>query len=139
MPELRSGVRRARASPVVDKKRGVSSPKAAAGKKRSEQLVGKYVKTRAAAATLVKVKQQKNPRRQTKQTKEEKEGLAPPTLVVVSETEERGKETVKEVRMGDSGGLSANKVTGQEEEGNTAPFPDRVLHSLSVFDFVLKF
>lgn len=25
-----------------------------------------------------------------------------------------------------SGGLSANKVTGQEEEGNTAPFPDRV-------------
>ncbi|CAH1438010.1 unnamed protein product [Lactuca virosa] len=126
MPELRSGVRRARASPVVDKKRGVSSPKAAAGKKRSEQLVGKYVKTRAAVATLVKVKQQKNPRRQTKQTKEEKEGLAPPTLVIVSETEERGKETVKEVRMGDSGGLSANKVTGQEEEGNTAPFPERV-------------
>ncbi|KAF5783453.1 putative protein kinase CK1-CK1-Pl family [Helianthus annuus] len=25
-----------------------------------------------------------------------------------------------------SGGLSANKVTGQEEEGNTAPFPERV-------------
>ncbi|KAE8720835.1 cation efflux family protein [Hibiscus syriacus] len=33
----------------------------------------------------------------------------------------------KEVGMGDeSGGLSANKAPGQEEEGSTAPFPERV-------------
>ncbi|PIA48564.1 hypothetical protein AQUCO_01400863v1 [Aquilegia coerulea] len=34
----------------------------------------------------------------------------------------------KEVEMvaDDSGGLSANKAVGQEEEGNTAPFPERV-------------
>ncbi|KAF9613088.1 hypothetical protein IFM89_005536, partial [Coptis chinensis] len=28
----------------------------------------------------------------------------------------------------DSGGLSANKVDGQEEEGNIAPFPDTVMY-----------
>ncbi|KAK8506310.1 hypothetical protein V6N13_016473 [Hibiscus sabdariffa] len=33
----------------------------------------------------------------------------------------------KEAEMGDeSGGLSANKAAGQEEEGSTAPFPERV-------------
>ncbi|MBA0553139.1 hypothetical protein Golob_012350 [Gossypium lobatum] len=33
----------------------------------------------------------------------------------------------KEGGMGDdSGGLSANRAVGQEEEGNTAPFPERV-------------
>ncbi|KAK9128521.1 hypothetical protein Syun_017318 [Stephania yunnanensis] len=33
----------------------------------------------------------------------------------------------KDIMMGDdSGGLSANKAGGQEEEGNTAPFPERV-------------
>ncbi|KAK9154980.1 hypothetical protein Sjap_002460 [Stephania japonica] len=34
---------------------------------------------------------------------------------------------LKDIMMGDdSGGLSANKAGGQEEEGNTAPFPERV-------------
>ncbi|KAD5961699.1 hypothetical protein E3N88_13172 [Mikania micrantha] len=112
MPELRRGVRRARASPVVDKKRNCSTPK------RSGRLVGNYVKTRAAAAreaaaTVVEVKQP--------QIKKKNESLAPAPVIVVLKSEEKG------VQMGDaSGGLSANKVTGQEEEGNTAPFPDRV-------------
>ncbi|KVI00244.1 Protein kinase, ATP binding site-containing protein, partial [Cynara cardunculus var. scolymus] len=125
MPELRSGVRRARA-PVVEKKRG-GRPK-----KRSEHLVGNYVKTRAAAAreaatAVVEIKQEKKLRRQTNKRKE---GLATKAVVVISEAEEDkqdAQEKVKEVAMADaSGGLSANKVTGQEEEGNTAPFPDRV-------------
>ncbi|KAI3686283.1 hypothetical protein L1987_79957 [Smallanthus sonchifolius] len=73
--EKAGGVRRARASPVVDKKQTM---------KRSERLVGIYVKTRAAAATVVEVKRRKE-------------------------------EAVN------GGGLSANKVTSQEEEGNTAP------------------
>ena len=34
---------------------------------------------------------------------------------------------VNNKKMGDdSGGLSANKAAGQEEEGSTAPFPERV-------------
>ena len=32
----------------------------------------------------------------------------------------------RDMMADDSGGLSANKATGQEEEGSTAPFPERV-------------
>lgn len=36
-------------------------------------------------------------------------------------------ENQREAMIGDnSGGLSANKATGQEEEGSTSPFPERV-------------
>ncbi|KAI3683465.1 hypothetical protein L1987_83969 [Smallanthus sonchifolius] len=106
MPELRSGVRRGRA-PLVGN--------------RSEHLVGKYVKTRAAkakakeaAAAVVQAK----PRRQKKKKKKEDE----PVIVISEAKDNQG------VAMADaSGGLSANRVSGQEEEeGNTAPFPDRV-------------
>nr|GEZ27671.1 casein kinase 1-like protein HD16 [Tanacetum cinerariifolium] len=49
-------------------------------------------------------------------------------VIVISDKEEEEEVVfVKEVVMADlSGGLSANRVDGQEEEeGNTAPFPDR--------------
>ena len=40
----------------------------------------------------------------------------------------------------DSGGLSANKVVSQEEEGNTAPFPEKVsalfVATEMLFDFL---
>ncbi|CAI9268574.1 unnamed protein product [Lactuca saligna] len=129
MPEVRNGVRRARA-PVVEKKKREGRPN-----KRSEHLVGNHVKTRAAAAREaaavgVEPKQQKKPRLPTKK---KKEGLAKKPVVVISEaeedkkrTEETREETFKVAMADGSGGLSANKVTGQEEEGNTAPFPERV-------------
>ncbi|KAK8615251.1 hypothetical protein V6N13_069029 [Hibiscus sabdariffa] len=55
-------------------------------------------------------------------------------VILISErdSDSQGKELVevhkgKEAGMGDnSGGLSANKAAGQEEEGSTAPFPERV-------------
>lgn len=37
----------------------------------------------------------------------------------------------EEAKMGDSGGLSANRDGVQEEEGNTAPFPDKVYVSVA--------
>lgn len=138
MPELRSGVRRARAS-VIDKKKN------AASKKRSEHLVGKYVKTRAAekkeaveeATVVVKVeaKEQKKPKpRRT--NKKENEGLVTAVNEPVILVSEHKVEIEKKVVMADgSGGLSANKVTGQEEEGNTAPFPGGVCFLLSVFQY----
>ncbi|CAH1440646.1 unnamed protein product [Lactuca virosa] len=103
--------------------------------KRSEHLLGNHVKTRAAAAREaaavgVEPKQQKKSRLPTKK---KKEGLAKKPVVVISEadedkkrSEETGEETFKVAMADGSGGLSANKVTGQEEEGNTAPFPERV-------------
>lgn len=118
MPELRSGHRR--------------SPALVADNKRTN-----YVKTRAAVAKEAAavaaeavVKVGNKARRRTEKEKEEKErGLTKAkakekAVIVISEGEE---DIGKGVEMADgSGGLSANKVTGQEEEGNTAPFPERV-------------
>lgn len=38
----------------------------------------------------------------------------------------------KGVMGDDSGGLSANKAAGQEEEGSTAPFPERVISPFEI-------
>ncbi|KAM0007733.1 putative kinase, ATP binding protein [Helianthus debilis subsp. tardiflorus] len=147
MSELRSGLRRARASPVVlDKTRTNPPPpdpllatcvktRAAAAREAADTVAS--VKTRAAAAreavdTVVEVKPQKN-----KKKNGENEGLGlglwlglapapePAPVIVFLKSEEEEEEEEKAMADG-SGGLSANKVTGQEEEGNTAPFPDRV-------------
>ncbi|XP_047309217.1 casein kinase 1-like protein HD16 [Impatiens glandulifera] len=114
-------------------------------RKKSEPLVvGNYVKTRAAVArAAAEAKAEADAvavavvhgvkRRQVGRlpaTKKPKE----PEVIVISENNrfEQGgaKEEDKAVKpetMGDeSGGLSANKATGKEEEGNTTPFPDRV-------------
>ena len=47
------------------------------------------------------------------------------------EEEEEEEEKGKAVMGDESGGLSANKAAGQEDEGNTVPFPEKV------FTFVL--
>ncbi|XWS52413.1 hypothetical protein CRYUN_Cryun11dG0068700 [Craigia yunnanensis] len=46
--------------------------------------------------------------------------------ILRKELEKVDKEKKGAVMGDDSGGLSANKATGQEEEGSTAPFPERV-------------
>ncbi|KAL7227107.1 hypothetical protein ACSBR1_022051 [Camellia fascicularis] len=143
MPELRKGVRRGR-DPVDQRRRNPA--------KKSEHLVGNYIKTRAAVAkeaaeAKAAAAEEGGERKRrgarlvgaAKKRKEEQ-------VVVISEdkkVEEGEKEGgslpasggegaeaaigKKRDTMGDeSGGLSANKVTGQEEEGNTAPFPEKV-------------
>ncbi|XP_042437428.1 casein kinase 1-like protein HD16 [Zingiber officinale] len=53
-------------------------------------------------------------------------------VVLKEETKGKGREKqaeevkAKEMMGDDSGGLSANRVAGQEEEGNTTPFPEKV-------------
>ncbi|GFZ12971.1 protein kinase family protein [Actinidia rufa] len=132
MPELRRGVRRGRA-PLNQRRQ---NPPA---KKKSEPLVGNYIKTRAAVAkeAAVKAAEKEAAQRATKKGRRKKK-----KAIVVSEGEKveggereggclprSGGEGViggRDMMGDDSGGLSANKVTGQEEEGSTAPFPERV-------------
>ncbi|KAJ9183116.1 hypothetical protein P3X46_007022 [Hevea brasiliensis] len=133
MPELRRGVRRGRAG-LAPQNRQSDPPR-----------VQNYVKTRAAVA-----RERKRPRTrlETQRLKEKQEDTK---VIEISEREvsdflilerkKKGKknlavvgfekkeeEELKEVGvMGDdSGGLSANKAVGQEEEGSTAPFPEKV-------------
>jgi hypothetical protein len=112
MPELRRGVRRGRAK---------------VAHKRSEPPVGNYVKTRAAVARAKKLKLEKEEEHQQ--------------VIVISERDsgserKKGKKVVGKEEKGpmadDSGGLSANKAAGQEEEGSTAPFPEKVCAFLMV-------
>ncbi|KAL6976755.1 Casein kinase 1-like protein hd16 [Sarracenia purpurea var. burkii] len=140
MPELRSGVRRSRAP--VDQ-RHQNPPK------KSEHLVGNYIKTRAAVAkeaAEAKAAEQAaaQRRRGNRLVAAVKRGKEEQAIVVsagkkVEEGEKEGGSLpairgegaegvigVRHIMGDDSGGLSANKVTGQEEEGNTAPFPERV-------------
>lgn len=143
MPELRSGLRRGR-GPVTATQRRTPV-------RRSEQLTGNYVKTRAAvakakAAEGIEIKDrlvaETGGQRATLVKRKQREEQAIVILEKDSESERKTCKRVKAARevgeaagvglrnerkMGDeSGGLSANKVTGQEEEGSTAPFPERV-------------
>ena len=124
MPELRRGVRRGRAR--VTQKRSSSPP------------LQNYVKTRAAVAReAAKALARPKPRLAArKKLKEEEENQ----VILISEEEgesdsERREEEEKleeveeeeeeKVAMGDdSGGLSANKAAGKEDE--TVPFPEKV-------------
>ncbi|XP_059593315.1 casein kinase 1-like protein HD16 isoform X1 [Vitis vinifera] len=140
MPELRRGVRRGR-DPIDQRA------------KRSEHLVGNYIRTRAAVAKaraveaaaagkgkavvveaprVARRRQRKGQvivisegqggsekERSEKPAEEEEGGL-------LGDKEGGGGVGKKEMMGDDSGGLSANKATGQEEEGSTAPFPERV-------------
>ncbi|KAL8204692.1 hypothetical protein R6Q57_010315 [Mikania cordata] len=110
MPELRSGVRRRRLATVTQ------NITAGTTDKRSEHLVGNYVKNRAAAAREAAAAVRINkPRRRRKLL-----------AIVISDSPGKGRGVAGEVGMADSGGLSSIKANEQEEEGNTAPFPDRV-------------
>ncbi|KAL5707873.1 non-specific serine/threonine protein kinase [Ranunculus cassubicifolius] len=113
MPELRSGVRQRRS--ILDQihqqpgKDLVVVAATATGNKRIR-------KTRVAKAT------KKSPvKRKVNKTKEEE-------VIVISEEEEGKEEKEKEeIMVDDSDGLSANKAgANEEEEGNTAPFPEKV-------------
>ncbi|KAL1323211.1 hypothetical protein HN51_068277 [Arachis hypogaea] len=124
MPELRSGPRRGRAQVG----RRIAEPPSPAAN---------YVKTRAAvarAAAAAATVAEERPRTRLAAKKLEQEEKP---VIVISEEEaesdvERAKNKKSEERievgvMGDeSGGLSANKGVAQEDEGNTAPFPERV-------------
>ena len=61
--------------------------------------------------------------------------------ILRKELEKVDKEKKGAVMGDDSGGLSANKAAGQEEEGSTAPFPERVClwFCLVLFFFFLCF
>ncbi|XP_008797930.2 casein kinase 1-like protein HD16 isoform X3 [Phoenix dactylifera] len=154
MPELRSGARRGGRAPppaaAVDRparKPRTRAAKKPAGAAAAATGVRRRVRTRAearrpaakgrprarSAKRLVLVDEEdgkgEGEVRVSDQSKE---------VVVVEEEEKRGgrgkrvEEGVKEEVRGkgmmgdDSGGLSANRVAAQEEEGSTAPFPERV-------------
>ncbi|GAB4835135.1 Casein kinase 1-like protein hd16 [Ancistrocladus abbreviatus] len=121
-------------------------------RKKSEHLVGNYIRTRAAVAkeaaeagALADKKggigdRRPRTRLAVKKEEKEKEKKAVPVIVIseeksefdrVKEEEEEAaaeedREIGKEDMLGDdSGGLSANKAIGQDDD-NKAPFPERV-------------
>ncbi|KAH7560422.1 hypothetical protein JRO89_XS10G0013700 [Xanthoceras sorbifolium] len=100
MPELRKGVRRGQAPTLA-----AATAIAAAGQNR--------VRTRAAIAreeAAAAVVEGERPRTSEFERRRK--------------AEEKGEREIEKM-ADDSGGLSANKAVGQEEEGNTAPFPER--------------
>uniref|UniRef100_A0A2N9H9W6 non-specific serine/threonine protein kinase n=1 Tax=Fagus sylvatica TaxID=28930 RepID=A0A2N9H9W6_FAGSY len=144
MPELRRGVRRGRDKVAQQHKRSDPSPSSPSPSPSPSlpppaTAVGNYVKTRAAVARAKKLKLEKNnsnknkKKNKTTEEEEEKEEKQEDQVIVISEKDsgldkKKGKKKEeKAAAMGDdSGGLSANKAAGQEEEGSTAPFPERV-------------
>ncbi|KAL4382961.1 hypothetical protein GQ457_15G029100 [Hibiscus cannabinus] len=128
MPDLRRGVCRRRVSLAQQKQQ----------QEPTQTTRGNQGGKRAVAAAEVG---RPRTRLAAKRLKEENQlkAVVPATcredqVILISERDSgrQGKELVevhkgKEAGMGDnSGGLSANKAAGQEEEGSTAPFPERV-------------
>ncbi|RWW43408.1 hypothetical protein BHE74_00050942 [Ensete ventricosum] len=148
MPELRSGARRRGRSPptpvppAVDRPLRNTRARAAAAKKPEPAGVAaggsRRVRTRAAAPRPASAKGRQRVRsaKGRQILVEEGEGRESDRLkdVVLVEEEKRGEGLVsqpeekrgKEMMGDESGGLSANRATRQEEEGNTNPFPDKV-------------
>lgn len=130
MPELRKGVRRGRPATLVAgqncvKTRAAVAREAAAAAEKERPRP----RTRLAAKKL-KAKQEGG---------QEGKGNKKPVIVISEkdcelERKEKGKKVNNNKKMGDdSGGLSANKAAGQEEEGSTAPFPERVCFFFNQF------
>ncbi|PKA52382.1 Casein kinase I isoform delta-like [Apostasia shenzhenica] len=150
MPELRSGLRRGNCSPpILPVDREVKRPRtraaarqalasaelkvlppaspvfarrASAGKAKTaaNRSRGRPSKKAAAAARLLVIEGEKEEVVFTKEENREGaivENCRSPALV------NRG---TGKMMGDDSGGLSANKAAGQEEEGSTAPFPEKV-------------
>lgn len=138
MPELQRGTTRRR-PPVKNHRRD----------DKSDHLVGNYIRTRAAVAkeaakakaaspapakvgdpprTRLAVKKEK----QQKTPKKKKVPVPVPVIVISERLSDKKSEREllaagKEDMLGDdSGGLSANKATGQDDDKNNAPFPDKV-------------
>ncbi|GAB4856110.1 Casein kinase 1-like protein hd16 [Ancistrocladus abbreviatus] len=119
-------------------------------RKKSEHLVGNYIRTRAAVAKEAAeagvqadkrvVIGNRRPRTRLAAKEEEEEEKKAVPVIVISEREsesdrikeeeeeaegEREIENEEAMLGDDSGGLSANKATGQDDD-NKAPFPERV-------------
>ncbi|GKV45944.1 hypothetical protein SLEP1_g52969 [Rubroshorea leprosula] len=122
MPELRKGVRRGRVAVVEGQ----------------EQQQGKRQRNQrqARAATAARPRTRLATQRLKKNEEDQPVVVARENpVIVISEGDsdndkplvKRDQKEKKKIPMGDdSGGLSANKAGGQEEEGSTAPFPERV-------------
>ncbi|GLT70653.1 hypothetical protein SLA2020_427170 [Shorea laevis] len=122
MPELRKRVRRGRAAVVEGQ----------------EQQQGKRQRNQkqARAATAARPRTRLATKRLKKNEEDQPVVVARENpVIVISEGDsdidkpllKRDQKEKKKIPMGDdSGGLSANKAGGQEEEGSTAPFPERV-------------
>lgn len=124
MPELRSGPRRGRAQPnpvVQSERRGATG----AARRRRPATRG-----RQAAEEIVVV--------------EPKEEVGLPEGVgeigALGGGEEENQEEVGERRMDefDSGGKSADKLAGGEDEGSTAPLPEKVSSFASLISFICR-
>ncbi|KAJ6307253.1 hypothetical protein OIU76_017113 [Salix suchowensis] len=139
MPELRRN--RARLARNQQQEKQTDTP-----------VAGNHAKTRAAVAREAKKRprtrleakrlkekeeegDQRNSNKSKRVKEEEEEGKK---VILISESDKKGKnlavdieeeekvDRVKGVMADDSGGLSANKAGAQEEEGSTAPFPEKV-------------
>ncbi|CAN6696727.1 unnamed protein product [Malus baccata var. baccata] len=124
MPELRRGVRRGRA-------RVASKPSDLPPRSRRTRAT---VAREAAAEAVVRPRTRLAVRKLKEEEKQEPDPEEDPVIVISvkdsdsegSKEEEEVEEDKKAVMADDSGGLSANKAAGQEEEGSTAPFPEKV-------------
>ncbi|KAI3949172.1 hypothetical protein MKW98_026552 [Papaver atlanticum] len=142
MPELRSGVRKRRA-PILDHQRRKNT--VVDNLDNPQPLVNNNARTRAGAAAAAEaaeivggketnLKPVSGPR--TRNQAKAAEIVIPEEIKQQPEEEEEEAEEEKELGLesskkkeimgDDSDGLSANKVVAQEEEGSTAPFPERV-------------
>lgn len=126
MPELRRGVRRGRAR-VAHKPSDLPPPSRRTRATVAREAAEAVVRPR----TRLAVRKLKEEEKQEPEPEPEQEDR----VIVISEKDsdsegKKGKEIVEEdkkaVMADDSGGLSANKAAGQEEEGSTAPFPEKV-------------
>ncbi|CAN1140539.1 Casein kinase 1-like protein HD16 [Linum perenne] len=122
MPELRRGVRRGRAGLAPH---NIQSDPAAAQdcvKTRRAGVAGEAKRPR----TRLESKRLKEKEEQPNHRELDVDKVVDHNLVPTVDLEAR--EEIKKVGgMGDeSGGLSANNAAGQDEEGSTAPFPERV-------------
>ncbi|GLT71342.1 hypothetical protein SLA2020_433710 [Shorea laevis] len=119
MPQLRKGVRRGRAAVVQGQEQ--QPGKQQRNQKQARVATAGRPRTRLAAKRLEKEEDQPVVGRENR-------------VIVLSEGDSDIEKALvkrvqkeKKILMGDdSGGLSANKAGGQEEEGSTAPFPERV-------------
>lgn len=139
MPELRKRVaRRGRASsPVVATETAAAAVAAAVGTKKKAvkrktqgagPVVGNIIRTRAAVA---RAKAEAKAAEEAAKEAEAKEGLEGKEKSQLKEEEEEEKVVPvaedKEEKMADkNGGLSAKGSAGQDDDGNAAPFPDKV-------------
>lgn len=155
MPELRRGVRRGRARlapqnrqselPLVQDYVKTRAAVAREAKRPRTRLETKRLKEKEEEdnKALAKNEEEANKviviseREEEEEESEEEEEEEESDFLDLERKKKREDLGVEEVKVGvmgdDSGGLSANKAAGQEEEGSTAPFPERVCVFFIIF------